>query len=97
MFLVPAVKEYWKHDRLHPVHSISKYTGYTRFEEIKRFLNISTFEIPKETASDRLLCHGKVDPLLNQLPYASQSLQVPSSNMRFNEAMISCTGQSVNT
>ena len=30
----PAVKDYWKHERLNPTHPIRDYMGLTRFEEI---------------------------------------------------------------
>lgn len=97
LFSVPAVDDYWKHDELHPTHPITQYMTLNRFQQIKRYLHISPINIPKTTSSGRRLWHGKIDLLLNQLRQASQSLRVPSSNISIDEAMIRCTGRSLDT
>lgn len=97
LFSAPAVEDYWKHDGLHPTHPITMYMSLNRFQQIKRYLHISAVDLPKHSTTGRHLWHGKVDPLLNQLCHASQSLRIPSSNVSIDEAMIRCTGRSLDT
>lgn len=68
-----------------------------RFQLIKRYLHISAIDIPKHTPSGQRLWHGKIDPLLDQLRQSSQSLRVLSPNVSIDEAMIRCTGRSLDT
>lgn len=49
----------------------------------------------KVSKSGRRLWHGKIDPLLNQLLYPSQTYSTPESNVTIDEAMIRFLGRSI--
>jgi hypothetical protein len=53
-------------------------------------------EIVDKVAKKRLW-HAKVNPVLDQLRESSKALRMPSSNVAVDEAMIRCTGRSVDT
>ena len=88
---IPAVKDYWK-GGLYPDHGWTSYLSATRFEEIKRYFHISQCSDTPEQPPH--FWHHKVDPLLNQLQWASQQYRLPSTNITLDEAMIRCTGRS---
>lgn len=94
---MPAVSDYWRgeHDILWPRHDFSDYMSQTRFEEIKRYFHVAEIDTPKVSESGRRLWHGKIDPPLNQLRYASQTYRTPESNVTIDEAMIRFLGRSI--
>jgi hypothetical protein len=49
------------------------------------------------TLNGRRLWHTKVDLILNQLRESSKAYQMPSTNVSIDEAMIRCTGHSMDT
>lgn len=97
IFKSPALEDYWKHDGLHPLHPITKYMSLTRFEQVKRYLHVSPVNIPTHTTDGCRLWHGKIDILLDQLCKSSQAYRVPSTNISIDEAIIRCTGRSLDT
>jgi len=92
IFSALALEDYWKYDGLHPTHPITTYMSLNRFPQIKRYLHIAAFDIPKTTEPGKRLWHRKVDPMLNQLPSASHALPLPSFNISIDEAMIQYAG-----
>jgi hypothetical protein len=90
----PAVSDYWRgeQDILWPRHDFCDYISRTRFEEIKRYFHISHLNAPKVSPTGQQLWHAKVDPLLNQLRFASQQYRIPESNITIDEAMMRFVG-----
>lgn len=93
----PSIPDYWKHDFLNPTHPITDFMTQTRFEQIKRFFHIFDPDGETITATGHRLWHAKVDPLLDKLQKSAQAYRLPSTNVSIDEAMIRCTGRSVDT
>jgi len=52
----PAVKDYRRHDGLNSTHPICEYMGQTQFEEIKRYLHVSSPDLSKIAPTGKRLC-----------------------------------------
>ena len=81
---IPAVKDYWR-SGLYPEHGRTPYLSATRFEQNKRYFHISASNMTLDP--EKQSWHYMVDPLLNQLPQASQHYHLPSTNIPLDEAM----------
>ena len=56
-----VVRDNWRFDGLNPAYPIFEHMGQTRFEEIKRYLDASPPDQPKETSLGRRLWYSKLD------------------------------------
>jgi hypothetical protein len=94
----PAVADYWKHDGMNPSHPITQWMSQTRYEQIKRYFHVASPDAELfDKDRKKRLWHAKVDPVLDQLRKSSKAYRMPSSNVAVDEAMIRCTGRSIDT
>ena len=93
----PAVRDYWRHNGMHPTHPICKYMGQTQFEEIEMYFHLSSPDLPNTAPTGRRLWHRKVDLILDQLRKSSQQYRMPSTHVSLDECMMRATGRSPDT
>jgi hypothetical protein len=89
----PNTAEYWYRNNGWPMHSISRFMGFTRFQEIKRYFHISppVDQLPPERWTERL------EPLNTILQERSKRLLVPATNVSIDETMARFQGRSKHT
>jgi hypothetical protein len=94
----PARADNWKHDGLNPSRPITQWMSQTPYEQMKNYFHTASrvAELVGKVAKKQLW-HAKVNPVLDQLRESSKALRMPSSNVAVDEAMIRCTGRSIDT
>jgi len=91
LFKLPSINQYWNEDPKLPIHNISKQMTLKRFEQIKRYLHVSS---PAATINNYF---EKLEPLLSKIRDVSKQLYTPSSNVSVDEMMVRFSGRSVHT
>jgi len=61
LFKLPSLNQYWNEDAKFPIHNISKQMSLFRFEQLKRYLHISS---PSDTINNYF---DKLEPLLSKV------------------------------
>ncbi|CAG8683469.1 421_t:CDS:2, partial [Ambispora gerdemannii] len=74
-----------------PVHHISKQMSLKCFEQIKRFLHVSS---PATTIKNYF---DKLEPLLSHIRNVSKHFYMPNSNVSVDEIIIRFSGRSIHT
>ena len=91
LFKLPSLNQYWNENPKSPIHHISKQMSLKRFEQIKRYLHISS---PMATINNYF---EKLEPLLSKVRDVSKQLYTPNSNVSVDEMMVRFSGRSVHT
>lgn len=97
----PQIEDYWNTDlKKGPLHSVAAHMSLVRFEQIKRYLHVSSIEADqregKEANADTIWWH-KVEPLASHLNGLFKHYYTPSSHVSIDELMIRCFGRSLHT
>jgi hypothetical protein len=93
-----ALADHWKHDGLNPSHPITQWRRQTRSEQIKNYFHVAPPDAELvDKVTKKRLWHAKMNPVLDQLRKSSKALRMPSSHVTVDEAMIRCTGRSIDT
>ena len=71
------------------------YLGKTRFQDIRHFFHVSTFNSPTDCPECLPCWHSKVDILLEHLQFCLQRYLVPGCNVPIDEAKILFTDRSI--
>jgi Transposase IS4 len=91
VFRLPSLDQYWNGDPKLPIHHISKQMPLKRFEQIKRYLHISSPAVVVNHYFEKL------EPLLSHIRDVSKQLYTPASNVSVDEMMVRFSGKSVHT
>ncbi|CAG8614760.1 9306_t:CDS:2 [Ambispora gerdemannii] len=91
LFKLPSLDQYWNEDTRLPVHHISKQMSLKRFEQIKRFLHVSSSAITIKNYFDKL------ELLLSHIQNVSKHFYTPNSNVSVDEIIIQFSGRSIHT
>ena len=91
VFNQSRTEEYWYQRSAWPRHPITRYMGFTRFEQIKRFFHVSLFTGVRETILERL------EPLASLLQEAFQKVVTPATAVAIDEMIIRFTGRAKET
>ncbi|CAG8700069.1 11392_t:CDS:2 [Acaulospora morrowiae] len=91
LFNSSSLNQYWNENTKLPIHNISKQMSLFRFEQIKRYLHISS---PTATINNYF---KKLEPLLSKIRDVSKQLYTPSLNISVNEMMVRFSRRSVHT
>src|SRR6266542_2617949 len=89
LFKLPSLNQYWNENPKSPIHHISKQMSLKRFEQIKRYLHISS---PMATINNYF---EKLEPLLSKVRDVSKQLYTPNSNVSVNEMIVRFSERSV--
>lgn len=81
----------WNLDKHGPVHTISKHMSVTRYEQIKRYLHVSS---PMDKSNHYF---DKVEPLLSHVRDLSKKYYTPCSNVSVDEMIVRFSGRSAHT
>src|ERR1044072_6645343 len=82
LFKLPSLNQYWNEDSKFPIYHISKQMSLKRFEQIKRYLHISS---PTVTINNYF---EKLEPLLSKIRDVSKQLYMSSSNVSVDEMIV---------
>jgi hypothetical protein len=91
LYKLPSLEQYWNENGRLPIHNISRQMSLKRFEQIKRYLHISS---PAATIKNYF---DKLEPLLSHIRDVSKKFYVPSSNVSVDEMIIRFSGRSTHT
>jgi hypothetical protein len=91
LFKLPTLDQYWNENEKLLTHNISKQMPLKRFEQIKRYLHISS---PVATIKNYF---DKLELLLSHVRNVSKKLYIPNSNVSVDEMVIRFSGRSVHT
>ena len=86
-----AIEDLWNSDEKKAVHSIKQFMSLFRFQQIKRFLHISSAIEP------HLYWYSKVEPLASHIRETSKKLYVPCSQVSVDEMIARFSGRSAHT
>jgi hypothetical protein len=92
IFKLPSTRDYWKNKYHYPKHNITKFMTCLRFEQIKRYLHISSI-----TDQDNKTLFSKLEPLSTHIKDISQKHYIPSSNVSVDEMIARFSGRSSHT
>ncbi|CAG8525093.1 10017_t:CDS:2 [Acaulospora morrowiae] len=89
LFNSPSLNQYWNENTKLPIHNISKQMLLFHFEQIKRYLHVSS---PIAIINNYF---EKLEPLLSKIRDVSKQLYTPSSNVSVDEMIVRFSGRSV--
>ncbi|RHZ69089.1 hypothetical protein Glove_290g31 [Diversispora epigaea] len=91
LFKLPSLDQYWNKTGKFPIHTISRQMPLKRFEQIKRYLHISSTTATIKNYFDKLKL------LLSHIWDVSKQLYISNSNISVDEIIIRFSGRSVHT
>ncbi|GET00680.1 piggyBac transposable element-derived protein 4-like isoform X1 [Rhizophagus clarus] len=96
LFKMPSMKDYWNNKQQFPIHNITRYMTCLHFEQIKRFLHISSINSQLQSNVSASL-FPKLEPLASYIQNASKKYYIPSSNVSVDEMIARFLGRSYHT
>ena len=96
LFKSASIQDYWHKDGQAPIHTITKYKGKTRFEDLERWFHVAP--PTRNTYSNTLSSHmqwfcSKLYPLTHMLQEAWQKYCTVATEVSVDEMMIQFTGR----
>src|SRR6266542_2517816 len=92
IFKLPSIKDYWKSKYHYPKHNITKFMTCLRFEQIKRYLHISSI-----IDQNNKTLFSKLEPLSTHIKDILQKHYIPLSNVSVDEMIAKFSGCSSHT